>query len=411
MKRIAMLSVHGYFDPKPVLGATDTGGQVVYVLELAKALARRNGCKVDIFTRNFGGRLPEEPVNSDVRVIRIPAGSDEFIPKEELLPVLDDLTANMEKYIVKNALKYDIFHSHYWDAGYVAMKISERFNYWFVHTSHSLGAWKKERFKDVPGAEEMFRFEERIAREKVIFKNARGITATSQAEYDNYKHFYDFESENMVIIPPGVDVEVFHPLKKGENELETGLPENYILALARIDHNKGFDLLVHSFALLAPEYPDLYLLIGGGSKNPKQPEIDLKNELLEIAKSYNLQERVLLPGYVPDELMAPYYRNARVFILSSRFEPFGMTVIEAMACGTPAVVTSLGGIRYFLTHEKDAMLVNPKNREEMSSAIDKILKFDSVEKELIENGLKTVYDTFTWDAIAGQHIDFFNRLH
>ncbi len=410
MKRVAMLSVHGYFDPKPLLGATDTGGQVVYVLELAKALARREGYKVDIFTRNFEGRLPEEAVNEDVRVVRIPAGSDEFIPKEELLPVLDELVDNMERYIVKNGLEYDIFHSHYWDAGYVAMKIAARFNHWFVHTSHSLGAWKKERFKDVSGAEEMFHFEERIAREKVIFQHARGITATSQAEYDNYKHYYDFENENMVIIPPGVDIEVFHPLQEGENEPETGLPENYILALARIDHNKGFDLLVHSFALLAPENPDLCLVIGGGSKNPKQPEIDLKKELMEIATSYNLQDRVLLPGYVPDELMAPYYRNARVFVLSSRFEPFGMTVIEAMACGTPVVVTSLGGIRHFLNHDKDAMTVNPKNTEEMSLAIDKILKNNSLRKNLIENGLKTVYEKFTWDAIAAQHIDFFNRL-
>ncbi len=410
MKRIAMLSIHGYFDPKPVLGATDTGGQVVYVLELAKALARREGCKVDIYTRNFEGRLPEEPVNNDVRVVRIPAGPDQFIPKEELLPVLDELVDNMEHYMQKHNLKYDIFHSHYWDAGYVAMKISKRFNHFFVHTSHSLGAWKKERFKDVPGAEDMFRFEERIAQEKIIFKNARGITATSQAEYDNYKHFYDFEIDNMVIIPPGVDIEVFHPLQAGDNELKTGLPENYVLALARIDHNKGFDLLVHSFALLAQKYPDLYLVIGGGSKNPKQPEIDLKNELIEIAENYNLQERVLLPGYVPDELMAPYYRNAMIFVLSSRFEPFGMTVIEAMACGTPVVVTNLGGIRHFLTDQNDALLVNPKNREEMSKAIESILEEDSLRNKLIENGLKTVYDKFTWDAIASQHIDFFARL-
>jgi len=87
-----------------------------------------------------------------------------------------------------------------------------------------------------------------------------------------------------------------------------------------------------------------------------------------------------------------------------------MTVIEAMACGTPVVVTSLGGIRHFLNHDKDAMTVNPKNTEEMSLAIDKILKNNSLRKNLIENGLKTVYEKFTWDAIAAQHIDFFNRL-
>ncbi len=410
MKRIAMLSIHGYFDPRPILGATDTGGQVVYVLELAKALARRNKCKVDIYTRNFGGRLPEEDVNDDVRVIRIPAGSDQFIPKEKLLPVLDELVDNMVDYIKSNNLEYDIFHSHYWDAGYTAMKVSERLDQWFVHTSHSLGAWKQERFKDVPGAEEMFRFEERIVQEKIIFKKARGITATSQAEYDNYKYYYGYESDNMVIIPPGVDVNLFNPGKEDKAEIDSGLPENYILALARIDHNKGFDLLIHAYALLAAEHPGLYLVIGGGSKDPKQPEIDLKKELVHIAQSYGLQDRVLLPGYVPDEMMPTYYRNARVFILSSRFEPFGMTAIEAMACGTPVVVTSLGGIRHFLTDHEDAMVVNPKNKQELSAAIAEILENKEVASRLREKGLETVHERFTWEAIADQHVDFFNRL-
>ncbi|MFY9115175.1 MAG: glycosyltransferase [Dethiobacteria bacterium] len=410
MKRIAMLSTHGYFDPKPILGATDTGGQVVYVLELAKALARRGGYKVDIFTRNFEGRLPEENVNEDVRVVRIPAGSDEFIRKEELLPVLDELADNMARYIDKNGFKYDIYHSHYWDAGYVAMKVAEKKGQWFVHTSHSLGAWKQERFKDVPGAEELFRFEERIAQEKVIFSKARGITVTSEAERENYKRLYDYVSDNMVTIPPGVDVEVYRPLKEGEKDQPTGLPGKYILALARIDHNKGFDLLIHSFALLARKYPDLYLVIGGGSKDPKQPEINLKSELSDIARSYDLEDRVLMPGYVPDELMAPYYRGAKVFVLSSRFEPFGMTAIEAMACGTPVVVTSLGGIKTFLTDAEDALIVNPKEREELSLAMDRILESEQVHNRLIERGLKTVYDKFTWDAIAGQHMDFFESL-
>jgi len=84
IKSIAMLSTHGYFDPVPTLGRTDTGGQVVYVLELAKALAKA-GIKVDIYTRRFNeSQLQVDPVPGppDVRVIRIHSGPWEFIPKE-----------------------------------------------------------------------------------------------------------------------------------------------------------------------------------------------------------------------------------------------------------------------------------------------------------------------------------------
>ena len=87
-----------------------------------------------------------------------------------------------------------------------------------------------------------------------------------------------------------------------------------------------------------------------------------------------------------------------------------MTAIEAMACGTPVVVTSLGGIKTFLTDAEDALIVNPKEREELSLAMDRILESEQVHNRLIERGLKTVYDKFTWDAIAGQHMDFFESL-
>jgi len=98
-----MLSVHGYFDPEPILGATDTGGQVTYVLELAKHLSYL-GPNVDIYTRQFEGRGEIAPVNDKVRVIRIPCGPDKFIRKEDLFPHLNEFVANMEAFIEKHGL-------------------------------------------------------------------------------------------------------------------------------------------------------------------------------------------------------------------------------------------------------------------------------------------------------------------
>ena len=97
IKHIAMLSTHGYFDPVPQLGRTDTGGQVVYVLELAKALTKA-GYQTDIYTRWFDqSQTQVDPVPDmpEVRVIRIPAGPWEFIPKEFIYDVLPELAQNM----------------------------------------------------------------------------------------------------------------------------------------------------------------------------------------------------------------------------------------------------------------------------------------------------------------------------
>lgn len=407
--RIAMLSVHGYVDAVPRLGATDTGGQVVYVLELAKALAR-SGYEVDIYTRQFEGRAAEEPVREGVRIVRIPCGPDEFIPKEEAIPIWDEFADNMKDFLAREQLSYGVFHSHYWDAGWVAMQVTSALEQGFVHCSHSLGAWKREQFRNVPGAEEMFRFEERIARENRVFRAARRLIATNPEEVDNYQRFYGFEPAAIDMIPPGVDVRTFRPLQEGEEETPTDLPDSYILALARVDHNKGFDLLIHAFARLAERHPELHLVIGGGSPRPKQPEIDLRQSLEDLAREYGLEDRVLLYGYVPDELMAPFYRGARAFVLSSRFEPFGMTVTEAMACGTPVVVTSLGGIRHYLQDGQDALLADPTDTEALAGALDSLLTRPRLAEEIARAGLDTIYRTFTWDAIAAQHLQVYQEL-
>ena len=124
-KHIAMLSTHGYFDPVPTLGRTDTGGQVVYVLELAKALSR-TGIKVDIYTRWFDrsqAQVDPVPGIPDVRIIRIPAGPWEFIPKEFIYDLLPELAENMIEFIRSQNIDYDIFHGHYVDAGIVTLEL------------------------------------------------------------------------------------------------------------------------------------------------------------------------------------------------------------------------------------------------------------------------------------------------
>ncbi|MCF8388745.1 MAG: glycosyltransferase, partial [Bacteroidales bacterium] len=140
IKRIAMLSTHGYFDPVPVLGRTDTGGQVVYVLELAKALSK-TGIKVDIYTRWFDKNKPQlDPVPGfpDVNVIRISAGPWEFIPKEKIYDVLPELSDNMLRYIRDNELDYDLFHGHYIDAGIVSLNVAEALKKPAFFTAHSI---------------------------------------------------------------------------------------------------------------------------------------------------------------------------------------------------------------------------------------------------------------------------------
>ena len=117
LPRIGMVSTHGYVAAEPPLGAADTGGQVVYVLELAKKLAQL-GFEVDIWTRRFEDQPEIDVVNDRVRVLRMPCGGRNFLGKEHLVQHLAEWAENALRFIKKHGLKYQFFNSHYWDAGY-----------------------------------------------------------------------------------------------------------------------------------------------------------------------------------------------------------------------------------------------------------------------------------------------------
>lgn len=410
IKNIAHFSVHGYFDPVPILGRTDTGGQVTYVLELAKCLAQLDDIKVDIYTRQFEGRDTIAPVNDRVRVVRLPCGPDQFIRKEDIFPYWDEFVDNTEKFFQDNGLKYEVLHGHYWDAGYVCMRLGERLGQPFFYTAHSLGAWKREQMGGDPAEmEKLWKFEERIHWENILFRKAIAHTVTTEDGRDTYKRLYDFETPDMAVIPPGVDVHRFRPLEPGEKERELNTPDKYIFCLSRIDSNKGHAELIRAFAHVAREVPDAYLVIGGGSKEPKQHELNVRAGFTKIVDELNLGERVIFTGYVHDDDLATYYRKASLFVLPSKYEPFGMTTLEAMSCGTPVVATRFGGIRKNLENEYNALMVDPGNEREFADAITGILTDRALSDKLVENGLKTIRERFSWEAIAATTLQFYQR--
>ncbi len=412
VKSIAMLSTHGYFDPVPQLGRTDTGGQVVYVIELAKALAA-SGAKVDIYTRWFDQskqQIDPMPDCPDVRVIRIPCGPWEFIPKEFIYDSLPELAENMVRFIRENNLCYDLYHGHYVDAGIVTLDVAKAMGKPPFFTAHSLGAWKQDQMGGDPDEmERQFNFKHRIAEEKRIFDTVNAQTLTTQLQLEKLNELQNYYADNIVIIEPGTDIHEYHPLADGEKDTEITLPEKYVFCISRIDSNKGHDMLLRAFDIVRKEVEGVDLVIGGGSPNPKQRELDLKAGMKAIVDGCGMQDRVHIIGYVPDELMAPYYRQSQMFALPSLFEPFGMTTTEAMACGTPVVASRFGGIKTVINTGENGILVDPTNTEEFASAIIDLLK-DRGRAEIIgEAGARTVKDYLSWEAIARRHLEFYDK--
>jgi mannosylfructose-phosphate synthase len=317
----------------------------------------------------------------------------------------------MAGYIRKQNLKYDIYHSHYWDAGYVAMKLSETFDHFFVHTFHSLGAWKREHMGgNRREMEKLYRFTERIKYERMIFKKTKALIMTSAAMVNRSRALYGYRKKNYVILPAGVNTCMFRPLKNGEKERMIDVPQNYLFWVGRFDTNKGLDYLLRAFAQVAVKEKDLFLVIGGGSKHPRPKEKKLRKYLLKIVNSQQIAKRVFFTHHIKDRLIPSYYRKAKFFVLPSKFEPFGMTAAEAMACGTALIASKRAGIVKYLKNRHNCLVVNPYNKKDLGWAIRVLNRNYTFRRKIAKNGLMLAQNEFSWTVIAQRSLDYYTDL-
>ena len=409
---ICMLSTHGYFDAVPQLGRTDTGGQVVYVLEVAKALGRR-GHRVDIYTRWFDpakGQIEPVPGAPKVRIVRVRSGPWEFIPKEQIYDVLPELSRNMVELIQTERLQYDLFHGHYVDAGIVTLDVAKALERPAIFTPHSLGAWKRaEMGGDPDELERVFRFSHRISEELRVFKIVEGLLLTTEVQREKLEELYGWQGGNVAVIPPGVDINAFRPLGPDEGREAAEMTPRYILSLSRIDSNKGHDLLLNAFDIVRKEVPGVELVIGWGSPEPRETELEVVASMRRIIEERGMEGTVRIIGYVPDENMVPSYQQAEMFVLPSIFEPFGMTALEAMACGKTVVASRLGGIREVISSGENGLLVDPSDAREFADAMIAVLKGPQRAEQMGREGRRAVEQRFSWDAIAERHVAFYER--
>jgi mannosylfructose-phosphate synthase len=409
LPRIAMVSTHGYVAATPPLGAADTGGQVVYVLEVARKFALL-GYQVDIWTRRFENQAEIEPVTERVRIIRMPCGGNEFLPKEYLCDSLPEWNEHALRFIKRNGLTYSFINSHYWDAGLAAQHLCNVLGVPHVHTPHSLGLWKQRQMETDFSAsgtnlEERYNFARRIAEERQLYTDCNIVVATTPQQLDLIVKDYEIPASKVQMVPPGYDDHRFYPVSEASRAAirqRLGFKGKVVLAVGRLARNKGYDLLIEGFSLLAAREPDavLHLAVGGTEMNADEQVIldDLKTR----AAASEFRDRIQFGSFIADADLPDYYRAADLFVLCSRYEPFGMTAIEAMASGTPTVVTVHGGLYRALSFGRHALFADPFDREDLGITMAKVFRHPRLRQRLARMGAHKARSLFTWTGIAHQ---------
>ena len=326
-----MLSVHS--SPLGRLGSADTGGMSIYLLELASELGRR-GHGVDIFTRQTThGWQQVVAYAPHVRVINLAVEGTEGLSRSALFEHLDRFCTVIDSFIRQKGGSYDLIHSNYWLSGVVGEQLKRLWHCPHAVTFHTLAAVKMAAF---PGHVEE---KNRIDEETRLLQCCDGVIVPTEEEGQYLASMITDEGAAIYHIPWGVNMDRFKtadpaPAKHKNGGLEAG---PLVLFVGRFDPMKGVDLAIRSVYHLADSNEIQLFIIGGDgpSSGPYQKIEHYVNEL-------GIGEQVQLIGPVEHSQMVRYYQKADVVVISSRYESFGLVILEALASGTPVASTPVG---------------------------------------------------------------------
>lgn len=204
------------------------------------------------------------------------------------------------------------------------------------------------------------------------------------SEYVKQKIVRRFRIKNVIVTPNGVDHSRFHP---GAKQLKSGLPECYILFVGSLEPRKNLNLLLRAWNEIKDNFKEMWLIIAGDRGSVFRP-IHVSHEI----------ERVCFLGYVDDETLAGLYANAKLFVLPSQDEGFGLPALEAMASGAPVIVSDGGALPEVIGEA--GKIFSLSNPDGLGCAFRECLSNAGLRHELKERGLARARE-FSWQATAG----------
>jgi len=452
---LQLISIHGLIRGHSLeLGRdADTGGQTKYVIELARSLASHDDvAQVDLITRLIRDKKissdygkPIEEICNGARIVRIQCGGRRYLRKELLWPHLEEFIDKTIKFITSQDRLPDIFHGHYADAGYVAMQLAAAFDTPFFFTGHSMGKNKLAKLladgmKKTEIARQ-YKIKTRIETEEKIIKKADMVITSTQQEIDKqYGLYANGAAGTYTVIPPGIELDAFFPYYDSQldidllseeakqtkvtlkNELHRFWAKSekpFILAVCRPDHRKNITGLIEAYGKDKELQAIANLAIFAGIRQDinlmEENERAVLTDMLLQMDRYDLYGKLAIPKKHDFATEVPtLYRmcaqSRGAFINPALVEPFGLTLIEASACGLPVVATNDGGPVDIIKNCESGLLVDVGQPEAIGSALKKILIDQSLWDTLSNNGINGVRKHYSWTTHCTNIVEKYHLL-
>ena len=359
--RIAFVSMHT--SPTASPGSGDAGGMNVVELALATALAGQ-GHRVDLVTRRSD---PEAPGTADVadgvRVRLLAAGPASPLAKSEIDAHIPEFRAGLERLD-----GYDVVHSHHWMSGVAALDWAHRLGIPHVQSFHSVAAPQGRPLADGEPPESP----DRVPGEARVARMSDAIAAISVAEARTVVERCGADPERVHVISPGVDLDLFRPMRPEEDAWSPEPPvdgRGYVLFAARLQPLKGPDLALRALAHVEKWLRPRLVVAGDYSED----FADYRRSLVELVGRLGLEPDVTFVGPLDRPELARVVRGARLLLVPSHSETFGLVALEAAASGVPVVASAAGGLREAVAHGETGQLMDSREPEEWGRAMTMLL--------------------------------------
>ena len=411
-RRVAMISEHA--SPLALLGGVDAGGQNVYVDAVSRGLVA-HGYETDVFTVRGDLAHPQVATWADgVRVIEIPVDGGAPLLKDALWPYMPAFRNAIDRFADREGAGYNLIHGNFWMSGWVTADLGSRWRIPTVHIFHATGVTKlrEQGAADTSPAG-------RIEVEKSVVRSVDRLIAQCPAERDELLADYGAREDQIALIPSAVDTDRFKPVDKGtaRRTLEIDPTDEVIVYIGRIVPRKDVRNIIRALAQLKARrlaagnatMPKL-LVVGGETEQPNPDATPEFGVLHALAAGLGVQDQVRFVGRrQPDELYL-WYAAADVAVTTPWYEPFGLTPLEAMACGVPVIGSRVGGIAFTVADGETGYLVPPRDPEALRARLDDLLRDPERRLLMGQAGRARVLHAFTWQRVAMRTAELYDDL-
>ncbi len=380
-----------------------SGGLGVHCYELTRALASR-GVEIDFFMPKTSTPVYAPWMN----VIQVsyaaigqgvkagPYGAARFVSKNPGNELPLDFFAAVEEYnfLAAQVLadrhrekKYDVVHGHDWitmRAGVEAKKRTGLPLVFFVHSTEYDRTANLSPYQWIVGIE------------KHGMTSADLVMTNSRMMARRLEQFYGISREKLRIVYNAVDATKFR--RRSEAKKELGLDGKIVLFHGRLSIQKGPEFFLMAAKKVLEKEPGARFIMSGKG--------DFLPRLVELAIDLGIEDKVVFAGYVPDEKLPLLYAASDAYVLPSVSEPFGITVLEAMAAGVPVIVSKTTGAGEVVNY---CLRVDFWDVDEMANKIIAVLKYSEL-KDVLSEGAAGEVKRFSWDRAAEETINVYNEL-